>query len=158
MNSEAKSKLAAVLELREKNRIAASIEQQALDAAEADRQARREAIRQQWMVAKQEISKAVDSVNAEMASTGMTLSWSEKPRGEEHAGLAQLFIALKEEGFAKERQLVLNVSALGLVQPVTLIPHTGRKIPDFQIDGVTTEHYTEIIIDFIGQCFTKKPK
>jgi hypothetical protein len=88
----------------------------------------------------------------------MTLSWSEKARGDEHAGLAQLFITLKEEGFAKERQVVLNVSALGLVQPVTLIPHTGRKFPDFKIDEVSAEHFTGVIIDFIEQCFAKKPK
>jgi hypothetical protein len=158
MNSGAQSKLAAILELREKDKIAASIEQQAREVATAEREAHLQAIRQRWALTKQQISTAVESVNAEIASTGMTLSWSEKARGYEHAGLAQLFITLKEEGFAKERQVVLNVSALGLVPPVTLIPHTGRKIPDFKIDEVSAEHYTGVIIDFIEQCFAKKPE
>lgn len=71
--------------------------------------------------------------------------------------LAQLFITLEEEGYTKERQVVFNVSALGLVQPVTLIPHTGRKIPDFKIDEVAPDHYEGVIVDFIDQCVSKKP-
>ncbi|MCR5881250.1 hypothetical protein [Phenylobacterium sp. J367] len=157
MNGDAKSKLAEVLERRARDKAAAAVEQLARVAAESQKEAHREAIRRRWTLAKEEIGAAVDAVNAEIAATGMSLSWSEKPRGDDHAGLAQLFITLEEEGYTKERQVVFNVSALGLVQPVTLIPHTGRKIPDFKIDEVAPDHYEGVIVDFIDQCVSKKP-
>jgi hypothetical protein len=156
MNGDAKSKLTEVLERREREKAAAAIGQLAREAASSEKETHREAIRLRWVLAKDEIGAAVDAVNAEIAPTGMVLSWSEKPRGDDHAGLAQLFINLAEEGDPRERRVVFNVSALGLVQPVTLIPHTGRKIPDFKIDDVNKDHYEGVIVDFIDQCVSKK--
>ena len=157
MNDDAKSKLTEVLERRERDKAAAAIEQQAREAAASEKEALRESIRHRWVLAKDEIGAAVDAVNAEIAPTGLVLSWSEKLRGDDHAGLAQLFINLAEDGDPRERRLVFNVSALGLVQPVTLIPHTGRKIPDFKIEEVNKDHYEGVIVDFIDQCGSKKP-
>ena len=154
-NGNAKSKLAEVLERRQRDKAAAIVEQQARDLAAQAKEARREAVRQQWLVAKQAISAAVEAINAEIDGTGMVLSWSEKPRQEDHPGLAQLFITLAEDGVALERRVVLNVSALGHVQLVTLIPHTGPKIPDFNIEMVEKDFYEGIIVDFIDLCISK---
>lgn len=158
MNPDAKSTLSAVLQRQQEGRTTAAVEEAARQAAEAEKESRREAIRRRWVLAKAEIAEAVDAVNAEIAGAGMSFSISEKPRGDDHAGLSQLFIHLHEDGFTKERQVVFNVSALGLVQPVTLIPHTGRKIPDFKIDEISDGHYVSLLIDFIDQCVPEPKK
>lgn len=154
MDPETKAKLDGVLGRKAELESAARAEQIAREDAAQKKEAEREAARKRWNKAKGEIDKAIAVINAHISTANLNLSADEKPRSSDHPGLAQLTIALTEQGQPNERRLVLNVSALGLVQPVTLIPHSGPKIADFNISGANQATYESVIAEFLDICLT----
>lgn len=157
-NQNAKLKLAEVLERREHEKAAAVTEQRERQAATEREMVQRQAAKARWGVSKGEIEAAVKAVNEQVADTGWVLSISEKPVGADDRKLAQLFINLAEEGDSRTRKLVLNVSDIGRVRPVSLIPHSGANVADFEIQAVGKDHYEEIIVAFLGMCSMVKIK
>lgn len=56
-------------------------------------------------------------------------------------------------------KIVLNVSAFGLIQPVFLIPHSGRvTAKDVNLTSATSELLIELMIDFLDQVLANADK
>jgi hypothetical protein len=132
---------------------AADAEQQARDEAQRQKEAHATALRERWDQSKAEIAAAIAAVNGEIVAAGLQFSGAEKPRDTESPRLSQFVISLAQEGQIKDRQLVFNVSGLGLVQSVTLIPHTGPKIADFKITDADQAKYEAVLAEFLDICF-----
>lgn len=153
MDAETKAKLEEVLNRKAELEAATLIQEQERNAAAQKKEAERLAIRQRWTESVSEIDGAISAVNAQIVGTNMILSATENTRKANHPGLAQLFITLIENDQPKERKLVFNVSALGLVQPVVLIPHSGPKISDFRIQEANQAKYEAVLVEFLDHCF-----
>lgn len=159
MKDEIKTKLDSVLQRKLDNEAAAEAARLATEKAAQQRDAKTGLARERWRSSVKEIDAAVKAINSQIENAKMALSWEEKPRDKDHPSISQLFVKLSEPGNERERKLVLNVNAFGLVQPVALIPHTGKKVADFQIEDVDQAHYEAIIVEFLDQCVSKaKPR
>lgn len=158
MKQETQSRLDAILQKKVENEDAAEAKRREANEAARHKAERQEAVRKRWAVARQEIDGAVSAVNERVAAAKMSFAVTETPNEREQPGLSQLFITLSEEGVEKARQIVFNVTSLGLVQPVTLIPHTGPKIKDFEIGQVDQSYYETVLVDFLDMCVTQAAK
>ncbi len=50
-----------------------------------------------------------------------------------------------------ERRIVLNVNAFGRVQPVFLIPHTGRAPESFDMAEANADVWSGMMVEFLDQ-------
>ena len=155
MDDETKSKLEIVLQRKAQYDEEAASRQRAANAAAREKDAQNDAARERWQRSLHEIDAAVKAVNPQIAGVGLELAWVEKPRGSGEPGIAQLTISLAEQGRDVRKKLVFNVNALGLIQVVPLIPHSGRKVADFRIADVDQQHYEAVMVDFLDQCIAK---
>lgn len=151
MNDTVKSRLEGIIQTKK------GIDQSLRDSDVArqteaqEKAAQKAAAKEAWSVALGQIDEAINFVNSEMAGVEMKLSAEESDRTSS-AALAQYCILLNGSGIEGACKAVLNVNAFGTVQPVFLIPHSGRSPTRFDLQDVGADHYKDIIIDFVEQC------
>lgn len=156
MDVETKARLEAVLDRKADLEAAARAAKDERERAAQRQIAEQQAIKDRWDQSLHEIDAAISAINTQISSASLTLSAKLEPQKSDHPGLAQMFITLTEPDQPRERRLVLNVSALGLVQPVALIPHTGPKIADFRISEADQAKYESVLVEFLDGCFTAR--
>lgn len=116
-------------------------------------QTKRNLAKKYWETALEQIDAAIAFVNAEIAEAGLSLSAATTERNPSPA-LAQYYIKLLEGTEDTKCGVILNVSALGLVQAVIHIPHTGRAPKHFELQDAGTDTYKDMIVDCIEQVLT----
>jgi len=155
MYVKTKAKLGAVLGRKAEFEVAARTAEDGRELAAQQHIAERQAIKDRWDQSMCQIDAAISAINTQILSANLTFSAALEPRKTDHPGLAQMFVTLTEPDQSSDRRLVINVSALGLVQPVALIPHTGPKITDFRIQEADQAKYESMLVEFLDGCFTE---
>lgn len=113
--------------------------------------------RERWKSSIGQIREAIADLAAEMSASGLAFEFDEGKRPDTPA-IAQASIVLREGSDQKEKKIVLNVNAFGLVHPVFLIPHSGKHPNDFNISEATKETYTNLMLTFLDQVFSPKSR
>lgn len=90
-------------------------------------------------------------LNKELSGAGLTVFVEDgKASSDGHQFIVKL------DGTGGDRQLVFNVHETGAINPVVLIPHTGKSPSRFDIDGVDREKLRALILDFMEQAVSAK--
>jgi hypothetical protein len=155
MDVKTKAKLEAVLGRKAELEVAARVAEDEGELAAQRRIAERQAIKDRWDQSTREIDAAISAINTQTSNAKLSFSAALEPRKTDHPGLAQMSITLTAPDQPREKRLVLNVSALGLVQPVALIPHIGPKIADFRIQEADQAKYESVLVEVLDGCFTE---
>jgi hypothetical protein len=103
-----------------------------------------------WPEAVQRMKTAIASVNEVIEDSDMHFEvgkFVNKPDENEYGGFS---IHLKSTD-KKERYIHLNISDVGFVRPVFLIPHSGKAPHGFNLSETSPEFYEEMLTDFFGQ-------
>lgn len=156
MNVETKARLEAVLSRKADLEAASRAAEDERELAAQRRITERQAIKDRWDQSLREIDAAISEINAQISNANLTFSAQLEPQKNGVPRLAQMIIRLTEPAQPCERRLVLNVSALGLVQPVALTPHTGPKIADFLISEADQAKYEVVLVEFLDGCFNER--
>ncbi len=154
MDKETQARLEAALNRRATATTEAELKKAAAAKEEAEREAKKDAARKQWAVSLQQIEAAISEVNARILPHGLRFQISETKKPNTPA-IAQLHILLTDEKHPndKEKSLILNVSAYGLIRPVSLGPHTLGTIPDFNVHEADQARYEQVLTDYVALVF-----
>jgi hypothetical protein len=153
MDKDTQAKLEAALNRRATATTEAELKKAAAAKEDAERASKMDAARKQWAVSLQQIEAAISEVNARISAHGLQFKISETKS--QPPAIAQLHIRLtdKKHPDIKERNLILNVSAYGRVQPVSLGPHTLGKIADFNVHEADQGRYEQVLTDYLALVF-----
>jgi hypothetical protein len=150
MDPKTKVKLKEVLSKESERQRAvaeANTKRDAEERASADKETKAQ---QRWPAVQSDIRAAVDEVNQQIASAGLSLSISEGKKRD--PAIAQLHITLTPQGTGNERQIVVNVNSDGTVVPVFQIPHTARpRNESFELAEANVNLWAALIVDFLDQ-------
>lgn len=101
-----------------------------------------------WTVVWNRVQAIVSAIDSDIREVGLELKCQLIDRSDTPA-IAQVEISLL--GPPKEKRLILNVSKFGMVQPVVLIPHSGRAVGNFDLTDASNERIKAEIINFLDQ-------
>jgi hypothetical protein len=158
MEVETKQRLDAVLARESDRRKAVAAERAASEAKERAREAEKQTARDRLPAFRELLEGAIREINDHLSGKGIGFAIAEGKKAD--AALAQIYVPLLgEEAPSKDCQIVLNVSAFGLIQPVFLIPHSGRvTAKDVNLTSATSELLIELMIDFLDQVLANADK
>lgn len=153
MDDEASQKLHAALARRKERQTQADLKKAEEAEVEARRATAKQAARRRWEEALKEIEAAITSVNAQLEPSGLTFLppiTNPKP-----PAIAQMEIILVETHAPqhKDKRLILNVNAFGLVQPVGLGPHSLRRPDSFDLQDANQSAFERLLADFVDLVF-----
>jgi hypothetical protein len=127
------------------------------EAEERARAERRRAAQKRWPAVLSDIRTAVGEINHHLAA--LKLAFRVKEGQKSSAAIAQLNIVLEATNAASDdRQVALNVNAYGHVEPVFLIPYTGRNPSAFEISEVNADFWSAMLVDFLEQALARDDK
>jgi hypothetical protein len=149
MDESLTSRLDAALNLKAQKDQEAAEKLQAEERARRDIEARIKTATERWQKSHADLQQAVSNINRTISSHGLHLKLVSGERGQTF-GLAQVQVHLSGSQGAPKK-VVFNISTLGLVQPVVLIPHSGDHPPKFEISEDDVAKYEAVLVDFIDQ-------
>lgn len=148
MDDKTKSRLAAVLSKESERRKAVAEANAKREAAKQALEERKRLALEQWVRVRADIESVVNDVNEQIRPSGLMLTISE----EEKPAPAITRTYIKLQSSSKDgSMIVLNVNAYGHVQPVFLIPHTGKAPADLELIDTNADTWPTMIVDFIDQ-------
>ncbi|XSC43436.1 hypothetical protein ACF1BQ_036595 [Bradyrhizobium sp. RDT10] len=160
MDEKIKAKLQAALNKRHE----ADNERAQAELAETQRSAQREIDRAatdaEWPNAVLRMKTAIDSVNAEIEDSDMAFEVGKFERAGDENKYGGFSIHLKPAS-KKDRYIHLNVSDVGDVKPVFLLPHSGKSPHSFQLATASVKFYEAMLTDFFTQVIdfeSKRPR
>jgi hypothetical protein len=151
MDKDTQAKLEAALNRRATATREAELKKAAAAKEEAEREAKKDAAGKQWGVSLQQIESAINEVNTRISPHGLNFKISEAKKPDS-AAIARLFILLIDDKRLndKEKTLVLNVSAYGLIQPAS---HTLGNFANFTVYDANQARFEQLLTDYLGLVF-----
>jgi hypothetical protein len=152
MDEDTRKKLAEVIE--KKKQVDATVAAAKLEKEERalQRQRDRAATDAQWSEAVAQIKAAIKSVN-EMLDDEQDMHFEVgvfKGGEGDYGKFGGLPVYLRQPG-DKERYVYFNISEVGDVGPVFLIPHSGKNPSSFKLRDGSSAKYAQILTDFLSQ-------
>jgi len=130
----------------------ASATEAAARVKEEERQKERDrlAAADHWAVSRRDLNAAVSEINKALAAQALELRATDK-KPPVAAALAKVAVALWKGDKSTNAQVVFNIGAFGLVQPIMMVPHTGKLPATFNISSATQASYEEVLLSFLDQ-------
>lgn len=151
MSSGFEKRLEDIVQLKNEIDQAAARAKRAKLSGDQERERRKELAKSAWALAEQQIEEAIAAINGRISSVGLVLKAKPSER-DVHPAIARYMVGLDDGAPTdKECKVVFNVSALGLVQPIFGIPHSGKNPAHFMLQDVDAQSYGDILADFVEQ-------
>lgn len=151
MDEATKKKLAGIID-QKKGLDAAAAEAATKKAEEARKLAEdRAATDKRWTQTTDELRGAIASVNEVIAGHDMHFEMGSLKKGDNESKFGGLSVYLRSNTSSKERYVHFNVSDVGIVSPVFLIPHSGKNPNHFTLFDGSEDKYAAILTDFLAQ-------
>ncbi len=150
MESETKRRLGAIIRRKSAIDDEQASRLQAEEVASRARDEAQSATAASWLIASRQIDQAVATINKELTDGGLRLEVQSTDRDAPRA-LARLSITLWGRDEHGDRQVIFVVGKSGVVQPVFLIPYSGRSPANFQLKDARPDIYENILLDFLEQ-------
>jgi hypothetical protein len=111
-----------------------------------------------WQKSLDEIGGAIANINERIRQGDLELFLEDRKERSDGPAIAQIAVGLRKRGEDTKKRLAFNVNAFGLVQFLSLIPHNGPKIADFNIADAEISQYEVVLVEFLDHCIPTKER
>ncbi len=147
-----KAKLDAVMAKQSGYRQAEAEKQVRMEELARKKQSELEQVEAKWRAVYSLLQTVVAEMNEAIKELKLVFAIEDQRAGKTSDGIAQTIVALNPDtGGNNRRGVVLNVSGGGWVNPVFMIPHTGKAPDRFNLDAATPEFLSSMLVEFLDQ-------